>query len=383
MRQIRQLQSNVLGAYICYEIDTDTEIDPNLFPSKDFRKIAHTLQYDHGYREVVLKKEQLWSTFQNLKGYGETHTKPGSFEDHYNLMRKEFGFGLTNKEMSVYTAKDIKDDIDTLYEKGLPPGLSTGWSRLDEHFTLEKGQLVVVTGVPNSGKSEFVDALMVNAINQHKWSAFWYSAENQPIQLHFEKLLSKISKKPFGEGWEGRMSQEVKDAYIEALSKKVYLSKVAKEMPTVDTMLHRISSVRDNVDGLDCAIIDPWNSLIHKVSGGDSYTKYIQETLRRIGTFASHEDIMIIVVAHPTKISMVDEKDQTKGHRVVTPYDISDSHGWYDAADFILSVWRNPYKPKLPVQIHTQKVRHKHLGETGTVELDYQNSTGIYTERSW
>lgn len=38
-------------------------------------------------------------------------------------------------------------------------GLSTGWDAVDELYTVEPGQLTIVTGVPSSGKSEWLDAL--------------------------------------------------------------------------------------------------------------------------------------------------------------------------------------------------------------------------------
>ena len=50
-----------------------------------------------------------------------------------------------------------------LYEGGgWPKGTSTGWRSLDELYTIGLGQWTAVTGVPGSGKSEWVDALLVN-----------------------------------------------------------------------------------------------------------------------------------------------------------------------------------------------------------------------------
>lgn len=41
-------------------------------------------------------------------------------------------------------------------------GISTGWKNLDPFYKVIPGEVTIVTGVPNSGKSEFIDALMVN-----------------------------------------------------------------------------------------------------------------------------------------------------------------------------------------------------------------------------
>jgi len=42
------------------------------------------------------------------------------------------------------------------------------------------GELTVVTGVPNSGKSEWLDALAVNLMKEHGWSIAYCSLENPP-----------------------------------------------------------------------------------------------------------------------------------------------------------------------------------------------------------
>jgi twinkle protein len=42
------------------------------------------------------------------------------------------------------------------------------------------GELTVVTGVPNSGKSEWLDALAVNLMKGHGWSIAYCSLENPP-----------------------------------------------------------------------------------------------------------------------------------------------------------------------------------------------------------
>src|SRR5262249_51012013 len=71
-----------------------------------------------------------------------------------------------------------------LYRDGRTRGLSTGWKSLDEYMTIRPGELSVVTGVPGSGKSEFIDALAVNLAHSHDWRFAICSFENPPRRTH-------------------------------------------------------------------------------------------------------------------------------------------------------------------------------------------------------
>ena len=48
-------------------------------------------------------------------------------------------------------------------------GESTGYDNVDELYTMVAGQLTVVTGHPSSGKSEFIDQIMVNMAQEKDW----------------------------------------------------------------------------------------------------------------------------------------------------------------------------------------------------------------------
>ena len=65
----------------------------------------------------------------------------------------------------LFRFSDFEDDISNYYgvlDSSEMKGVSTGWNSVDQHYRVVPGELTVVTGVPNSGKSEWVDALMCN-----------------------------------------------------------------------------------------------------------------------------------------------------------------------------------------------------------------------------
>jgi twinkle protein len=57
------------------------------------------------------------------------------------------------------------------------------------------GELTLVTGVPNSGKSEWLDALAVNLAELHGWRFALCSLEKRPRD-HARQLVEKRARRP-------------------------------------------------------------------------------------------------------------------------------------------------------------------------------------------
>ena len=57
----------------------------------------------------------------------------------------------------VFDVTDLSYRIDHLYEHGWEKGVTTGWDELDRLYSVRAGEFTVVTGMPNSGKSNWVD----------------------------------------------------------------------------------------------------------------------------------------------------------------------------------------------------------------------------------
>ena len=88
-------------------------------------------------------------------------------------------------------------------------------------------------------------------------------------------------------------------------------------------------------DGLDVLVIEPWNEVEHSRGPHESAPDYIGRAIRMLKRFAKQRQVVVIVVAHPTKEVGKD------GHgRMPTPYDIEGSAHWYNKPDHIVIVHR-------------------------------------------
>lgn len=265
-----------------------------------------------------------------------------------------------------------------LWEKGLPPGDKTGWPSLDKHYTVAEGQVTVITGWPGSGKSEWLDALLVNLMHQG-WHSALYSPENQPPELHAIKFLEKVSGKPFGRGPTERMGKdEASDILIKTLASKFMFVKVPEEGglsagKVIETATPWLEHFKGKKRSL---VIDPWNELEHWRPKGLSETEYISQQLSLVRNWARPNKVHVFIVAHPQKMPRENGKLP-----IPRPDMIAGSQHWWNKADNAVTVWRPMDDPDSQiVDIHVQKVRFKHIGRPGMTSLRYDRVTGRYHE---
>jgi len=96
----------------------------------------------------------------------------------------------------IITIDNIEKDIDDLYRNGQQPGKELG-EPFDNFIRWETGRLAIVTGIPSSGKSEFVDYLVMKMNVLFGWKAAYFTPENYPLKYHYSKLFEKLIGKKF------------------------------------------------------------------------------------------------------------------------------------------------------------------------------------------
>jgi len=261
---------------------------------------------------------------------------------------------------------------------GLSRGLSTGWKNLDELLRLRPGTVNVVTGIPSSGKSEWLDQLMLNAIRLHGWRWCMFSPENLPLPYHCQKLAEKLLCKPMFPRYSlpAMTTTDVEKA-IRTLSASITFITLDERGLDLDGILSRarVCAVRDGIRGM---ILDPYNEIEHRRPAGMNESEYVSAFLSKVRTFARLYDVAVFVVAHPTKLQKMDSGEHKGDYPVPTPYDISGSANWRNKADVCIAAWRSYQADENTVQIHVQKVRDKNLGQTGMVELHWHRATGLF-----
>jgi twinkle protein len=275
--------------------------------------------------------------------------------------------------VGVYSADDYDSQVDLLYEKGNGKGVSTGFVTLDDLYTIAAGQLSVVTGLPGSGKSEFVDALMVNLAQKQNWTFCVASFEN-PVPTHIAKLSEKITGKPFFSGPTTRMTkEESQEARTFIKDHFVFVEQRDGSAIKIDDLLER---TRLAVMRLGCrgVVIDPYNYI--ETSKGDKEHQSISAMLTRVAAFAKAYDIHVWFVAHPAKM-YPDPNGKTPAP---VGMHISGSAAWFAKADCGITVHRGGDYDNNEPEIHCWKSRFKWVGRIGMTKLKYDVPTGRFSD---
>ncbi len=263
------------------------------------------------------------------------------------------------------------------YANGLPKGVSTGWMAVDEFYTVKRGEFTIVTGIPGHGKSEWLDALMVNLAVKHDFHFANFSPENHPIELHCAKLMEKYCGKPFDRGPTDRMGSEESLEALEWANKHFrFILPEAEQL----SLAHILDQAKDahRFSKPMGIVIDPWNELDHRRPEGLTETEYISQSLSMVRSYAREFNTHVWLVAHPTKLL----RDKDGKYPVPTPYDISGSAHWRNKADNCITLWRDVAENSQNVEVHIQKVRFKQVGKIGLAKLLYDRVTGRYFERN-
>ena len=278
----------------------------------------------------------------------------------------------------AFTVMDVRDRVLRLYEHGWEKGVSTGWPQLDHYYTVRPGEFTVVTGIPNSGKSNWIDALTVNLAAHHGWRIAVFSPENQPLEDHMARIIEKWSGMPFHDGPNQRMDRGGLDsAMVWAHRHFTWILPDDDADWTIDVVLDRARQLvyRQGIRGL---VIDPWNELEHMCPRDMTETQYISMSLKRIRQFGRRHGVHIWVVVHPQKL----HKDKSGNYPVPTLYDCAGSAHWRNKADNGIAIWRDFGAADKTVEIHVQKIRFRQIGKLGMARLTYQPVTESYQDPS-
>jgi twinkle protein len=271
--------------------------------------------------------------------------------------------------VGIHQADRYRPDLVSLYDKGVGSGESTGLQDVDELFTIMPGLLYVVTGVPGSGKSEFIDQIMVNMAQNLHWKFAVCSFENPPA-MHMAKLAEKITGKTFYAGL-NRMTHAERDEAADFINDHfIFLDNQGSEPATIDSILDRAQQAVRRL-GVRGICIDPFNYL-EQPSSESNESLSISTMITKVTAFAKAAGCAVFFVAHPSKLY----PDQNGNYPIPKGQSISGSAAWFAKADVGLTVHRQNDE----VQIHVWKVRFKWLGRTGHCVVDYDVPTGRYSD---
>jgi twinkle protein len=254
---------------------------------------------------------------------------------------------------NVTTFKDIEGEITDFVRNGFKPGFQVGLQNFDDIFSTYTGQFITVTGIPSSGKSDFVDQMVVGYNQNYGWKTAFASPENAPTYLHAHKIMRKV--------WQGMPSAsdihgDKWNQIADHVNENFY--HIDMERYTLESVLRKGAELVKR-KGIKCLVIDPFNKVRDVDCKTEDVNRYTMEYLTKIEIFAKKYDVLVFIVAHPTKMY----KTQDGKIEEPTMYNIKGGGEWYDASYHGILVHRD-YEART-VKAKVLKVKFQNLGENG------------------
>lgn len=272
----------------------------------------------------------------------------------------------------LVTMDEMFPKVEDYYENGYPEGDKAMIHEFDQLLSFYPGQLTIWTGIPGSGKSEFVDYIMASLSKFHKWVWGICSFESPP-DFHVTKLAEKFTGKSFAPRTNPshRMTVKELEYAISVIESHFHFINISQVDITMDGLIAKATELvlRKGINGL---LFDPWNCIEHKY-GDENETKYILSCLNKLVVFADRYKVHVFLVAHPTKV----QKDKKTGlYEIPTMYSISGSAHFFNRTHNGVCVWRN-FQTNV-VEVFVQKVKWSWLGSLGSCTFTYNTFTRQY-----
>lgn len=270
-------------------------------------------------------------------------------------------------------------DVLAELRKTPPPAvLTTGTQATDEiglRFPTE-GRLVVVTGVPMSGKSVWLRYVMVHLMRQHSRRFAVFSPEMAPWQEFVAECATVLTGKQFWRRKGFPPDQIMSDGELSEAGRwlgarlTMLTADALGKTPDLDWAVEKfaLAVLRDGVT--DC-VIDPWNNLKHDF-GHQTEATYVNDALLKCLGFCHRHGVNLWIVVHPRT-----QSPPKPGGKLLAPgaYEINGGAAWANHTDIGITV----HRPEKATEIHVWKAKRRRWGEWRTKAfLRYSRDTGRF-----
>lgn len=276
----------------------------------------------------------------------------------------------TNYAASIARPAEMLTSLLHQFQHGKPMGTTTYWGEWDNHWKWKPGELTVVIGHNNQGKSEAVLQWMLtkSVFEGRKWAI--YSPENEPVTELYDQLAHTLVGQSTNPAWGNCMSIERYQLALAFLFQHFFIidSDSLTDLPTPEVVFAHFEYLIKEHDIYGC-FFDPWNQAFHDMGGNE--VLYLSNELAKAKRFARRHNQCLILSTHPVK----PQTDNGKVWRCPAQFDISGGAMWGNKADNVLAIHRPNYladKSDTSVEWHAHKIKKQKLvGRPGWLSLNF------------
>jgi hypothetical protein len=265
---------------------------------------------------------------------------------------------------------DVKDKALLINQNGFDKVMGVGVPELDYIFKPKRGEITLLTGIGNYGKTAWQKSQLLSRIIMYGEKIATFSPEDTPAEEYFHdyvEMLLGCECTPFNPN---RPANDVYEAAYDFISKHIFYISAEMLSPTPQYIKEKFLEliVQEKVD---FCCIDPFNQMTNDYKGfGGRTDKYLETLLADFSRFAKKNDVYFWVIAHPKLM----ERDRSGNYKCPDVFDVNDGAMWNNKMDNI-TVYHRPFAqtdPSSPLaEFHAKKIKKKSVGRKGFVMIEY------------
>jgi hypothetical protein len=308
----------------------------------------------------------------NRASYGTANFEKDILVD--KVTREEININLDIYDESIRPKDviygiDVKEKAMDLYNIGFAKVNGINVSDIDDKFKPKKGEVTLLTGIGNYGKSSFKRWYQVFRVVMYGEKFATFSPEDNPPEEYYHDLVEILLGCDCTPKNTSRPNHEIYQRAYDFITEHFFYiyPKNSEPTPAYIKQVFLELIIKEKVDGCD---IDPFNQMSNNYQGFAGRDKYLEFVLTDFARFAVLNDVYFWIVAHPTKLP----KQQDGNYPCPDVFDVADGAMWNNKMDNIL-VYHRPFaqtEPQNPMcEFHSKKIRRqKTVGKKGSSSFE-------------
>lgn len=201
------------------------------------------------------------------------------------------------KVEGIFEVDDVVESMMDGFVNGQERGTTTYVPDVDKAWTWRMGEVNIWTGYQNEGKSLFLNQLSTIKAFHDGWKFGVFSPENMPMKDFFNDIVEMYIGKSADPYYQN--NQMTKDEYFEAINfvRRHFFLIYPRKNFNLDSIFERAKFLV-RTKGIRSLIIDPYNTVQHKMYSGEREDLYISRFMSELKRFAIDNHISVNLVAH-------------------------------------------------------------------------------------
>lgn len=249
-------------------------------------------------------------------------------------LKKRISTSTNPKVEGIFSLSDVKSSMLDGFHNGQERGTTTYIPEVDKAWTWRSGEVNIWTGYQNEGKSIFLNQLATLKAALDGWRFGIFSPENMPITDFFNDIVEMYIGKSSDPFYRHQMNLKEYEEAMDFVQKHFFVIYPKKDFQ-LSTLFERAKYLV-RTKGINSLIIDPYNTVHHRMKSGEREDLYISRFMSELKRFALDNSVSVNLVAH----QVTPAKDESGRYYKPDVNRIKGGGTFADKADNVMFIWR-------------------------------------------